>query len=853
MLFRKQIKSVPDIRTKIGKVIRVDNGLLDIMTIGGSAPIKGIKSSGSTPNVGDAVLVSYYKNGEVVATPASSNGDSSSGSGTTIVAAPTYVNQSGSFVPGLGLETDGSGITNVVITPGRTQITGNGIDVKTTLLPSPTLAEKGHFFVASGAGTAGWSRRIYMADDFTLVIQNASLQPVITLDSLDGAEFTLPMTIGVSGGIWQGTGTFASPTTGLKIWNDTGLGRIAGYNTGVLQWYAGTDGRLYAGAGAVSIDSTGIKITTGGNLKLWMDTSGRLVSYLTGGPVKSTLDSSDLKFTMQFTGYHGVMWINDLTTTSLIGEDWDNGAFRLESTSPVHFTLTSDFATKNSIHFADANFYGATSGSIQMIAPAVAGTRVLTLPAATGTVALTSDITSAISGATGTIPKFTGTNAIGNSIITESSSQIGINGVLKLGSGFPRSGASFDVINSDTASIANVTGEAIEFQYNARWGNGYVNDGYSFQYDIWAYRVHNGTTIYSSTPASATGDDDGGGGVWYTVFISWNRVAEADGYLIRVKIDNYYGASNDYYFNTTTNYAHISNGDIYETGTSYVYGAPSTSTHTTTSTSDFYLTKVGDLNSTKKLFAANFPSLAVVGLNGLRLNGNTDYTLEIPTTSIMALGGLSFNTSVTAGIGQLIFPQGAGGGSAPGIRHVGGTTDGGLAMNDGILELWNNFSEYTTPVSGHLQGVFRFDTRSGYEAEGFLVGGKMPDGTGFSSIGINFNTGDVNLAYYGYGSVAVGVDVGTAGISGNGHFGVKYDFYAGRDIIVNSSGGMKIGTATTQKLGFWDATPIVQPTTGVGTASFTANSGTAVNDASTFDGYTLKQVVKALRNEGLLA
>jgi hypothetical protein len=45
---------------------------------------------------------------------------------------------------------------------------------------------------------------------------------------------------------------------------------------------------------------------------------------------------------------------------------------------------------------------------------------------------------------------------------------------------------------------------------------------------------------------------------------------------------------------------------------------------------------------------------------------------------------------------------------------------------------------------------------------------------------------------------------------------------------------------------------LYQETTAVTAATFTANSGTAVNDASTFDGYTLKQIVKALRNLGIL-
>jgi hypothetical protein len=55
------------------------------------------------------------------------------------------------------------------------------------------------------------------------------------------------------------------------------------------------------------------------------------------------------------------------------------------------------------------------------------------------------------------------------------------------------------------------------------------------------------------------------------------------------------------------------------------------------------------------------------------------------------------------------------------------------------------------------------------------------------------------------------------------------------------------------KLGFYGSTPIAQPTTSGPAATFTANSGTAVNDASTFDGYTIKQAIKALRNLGLLA
>lgn len=73
------------------------------------------------------------------------------------------------------------------------------------------------------------------------------------------------------------------------------------------------------------------------------------------------------------------------------------------------------------------------------------------------------------------------------------------------------------------------------------------------------------------------------------------------------------------------------------------------------------------------------------------------------------------------------------------------------------------------------------------------------------------------------------------------------------NFVFNTTTGTKLGTATTQKLSFWNATPIVQPTTAGAAATFVANTSGIVNDTATFDGYTIGQVVKALRNCGLLA
>lgn len=74
------------------------------------------------------------------------------------------------------------------------------------------------------------------------------------------------------------------------------------------------------------------------------------------------------------------------------------------------------------------------------------------------------------------------------------------------------------------------------------------------------------------------------------------------------------------------------------------------------------------------------------------------------------------------------------------------------------------------------------------------------------------------------------------------------------NIAVNTTTGTKIGTSTTQKLSLWNATPIAQPTTSVASATLSSpGAGSTIKSDDTFDGYTLQQVVKALRNIGILA
>jgi hypothetical protein len=66
------------------------------------------------------------------------------------------------------------------------------------------------------------------------------------------------LTLGTNGGLYQGTGTFASPTTGLKIFNDGGVGKLETYNAGSAQVTIDTDGELKAGGGDIRLYDDGL-------------------------------------------------------------------------------------------------------------------------------------------------------------------------------------------------------------------------------------------------------------------------------------------------------------------------------------------------------------------------------------------------------------------------------------------------------------------------------------------------------------------------------------------------------------------------------------------------------------------
>ena len=113
--------------------------------------------------------------------------------------------------------------------------------------------------IYAGSATPG-SAPFRVTQAGVLYADGADVRGAITASS---GSITGFLTLGTSGGIYQGTGTAGTPTTGLKIWNDSGVGRIGGYNGGALQWYASTAGYFYSGSGTMRIGADDLRLTMG--------------------------------------------------------------------------------------------------------------------------------------------------------------------------------------------------------------------------------------------------------------------------------------------------------------------------------------------------------------------------------------------------------------------------------------------------------------------------------------------------------------------------------------------------------------------------------------------------------------
>jgi hypothetical protein len=131
------------------------------------------------------------------------------------------------------------------------------------------------------------------------------------------------------------------------------------------------------------------------------------------------------------------------------------------------------------------------------------------------------------------------------------------------------------------------------------------------------------------------------------------------------------------------------------------------------------------------------------------------------------------------------------------------------------------------------------------------VNNGVTSGTWFVTTASHANLPSACVIFSGAANgIAVSLDGTTAHIRFSGTSTTLKD---ATNIVLGSTTGNKIGTATTQKLALWNKTPIVQPTTAITAAAFVANSSGIANDTATYGGYTQGQMAAAMIAFGLLA
>lgn len=196
------------------------------------------------------------------------------------------------------------------------------------------------------------------------------------------------------------------------------------------------------------------------------------------------------------------------------------------------------------------------------------------------------------------------------------------------------------------------------------------------------------------------------------------------------------------------------------------------------------------------------------------------------------------------------------------VKLKSSTTDSQEAVNE--LYYWRTATHATRKGAykmqlsnnGTMQDVFKIES-SGSQIEHFLIAAsgsyatlRLYSGTSqkgsidvYNDMYITTWSASGSKIYFRAGVAGAGMNLSTTALT----------FDNAVDLVFNTSTGSKIGTSTSQKLSFWNKTPIVQPTTGITGATLVGGGGTTITATDTFGGYTLQQIAAALINVGILA
>lgn len=401
---------------------------------------------------------------------------------------------------------------------------------------------------------------------------------------------------------------------------------------------------------------------------------------------------------------------------------------------------------------------------------------------------------------------------------------------------------------------------------------GYLSNGTNLTrtYNVYTYQLINGTGTYSRTYKTITTTDPNNGSYYY-ITLSWGAVPGASSYKVirggtaavteigastyddnskpytatlTVTPNTYIGFSSRFDSTTTatTNYSQLQVIGIGASGSRYAkigFGYSTGASVVATESNWIY-----NDNSTANLFIVG------AGVNiAQTLSANPMIKLGI-TTVFNDLSNNTFSFRIKGLISTYNLYS-----SAVHDTVYFGNYDATDPVASVQIQPMNNGDSALVlkwPTSyADTSNIFIIKNNAGNLQATITAGGWFRAGDGSASGPSQAFYNDTTCGFYRISAGNIGFS-----ISGNNKLsfaGTAMTYAEGYNVVLGTGTGTKIGTTTSQKLGFWNATPIVQPTTATAAATFVQNTGTTVNDASTFDGYTLKSLVKALRNTGIIA
>lgn len=417
---------------------------------------------------------------------------------------------------------------------------------------------------------------------------------------------------------------------------------------------------------------------------------------------------------------------------------------------------------------------------------------------------------------------------------TISGDSIFLNGNTGVGTATPL--GIFDVQQTNT--IAQVQSPSVSFSYGGTATGNYAANGYLYGFRVYALDIYGSPIVSSVVSATATNTDNGSSNPMKITF-SWTAVSGASGYRLFIYDQFYYGSNYDAYI------------DVYGV-TSVIFGGPaasdednenrmqggdeSTRATVISRSTDWYVDTHGQwispsngltLSAASIMTAsggsdANMPRAVLTLQAGDQTRNNVNNFLS--TSAILLLGPTDTSNPNIFVIGTYNY-----------VAKTDGTDTFGMidylgrwCANPGLVA---NFGPYfidasmivSTRVSSAIGLIMRglsgqsgdlavFQSSTGanllrIDASGNLIGASLT-GSNLTSGRIPIVTTSGKLvddSDFTFATDTLTVTkIAATTFTGNVTLSTK-------NIVTDTTTGTKIGTGTTQKLGFFNSTPVVQP------------------------------------------